>query len=74
MKEIYRQEGYVVNYYIDGDLFGKREITHDERKNFTLETKSSYVLDRDIELKSKTIPSGSTVNLVIAPNIKIKIK
>ena len=74
MKEIYLQEGYVVNYYIDGQLFGKREISHAERKNFTLETKSSYVLDRDIELKSKTIPSGSTVNLVIVPNTKIKNK
>ena len=74
MKEIYLQEGYVVNYYIDGQLFGKREISHEERKNFTLETKSSYVLDRDIELKSKTIPSGSTVNLVIVPNTKIKNK
>ena len=74
MTEIYRQEGYVVNYYIDGELFGKREITHDEIKNFTLETKSSYVLDREIKLKNKTIPSGSTINLVITPNIKIKIK
>ena len=64
----------MVNYYIDGQLFGKREISHEERKNFTLETKSSYVLDRDIELKSKTIPSGSTVNLVIVPNTKIKNK
>ena len=74
MKEVYRQEGYVVNYYIDGEWFGKREITQEERKNFTLTTNGTYVLDREIKLKGKTIPSGSTVNLTILPNMKVKHK
>lgn len=75
MTEIFQQDGFVVNYYINGELFGRRELTKEQKKQMDiLDFRKTHTLDQDIVIGKKTIPSGSTVKIEILPNIKHKKK
>lgn len=67
MKEIFRIEGYSVDYYANGKFIGSRPIPQPDREKFGYEGRKEFVLEEDLVVGKKTLKKGTVVKTQLNP-------